>query len=296
MVPSPHVGTKKTSIAAQISAVAESVEKRFQEGRRVCRSRSTSSSSQRSRCATPATPPLRARHVRPLRHAQVEAAVGRAHALRLFDLPWEQPGRGRPSATRSVGQEELQAEIYRPLELRAGGAAEPAHPPARAERLGEEHDRRVHAARARALLDARRGRALPLPLGLPEPKTMRGAHRLRRRRERSLRGSRATRTSTTIRSTRASHRDPRSPALPASASPSGRSSSSACYARRRASSEAPPRLDHARQALAQEPAGLRGAPLELQRLARRGAPPRAGRALLHLAAATASARSPSARR
>ena len=43
-------------------------------------------------------------------------------------------------------------------------------------------------------------------------------------------------------------------------------------------------VDPARQPLAQEPAGLRGAALELRRLARRGAAPRAGRALLHLAA------------
>ena len=205
------------------------MERRFQEGRRVLSFQqylelfAAAPGALRARRRA-----LRARHVRPLRDARRSSALGRAHALpalrsalgaRASATP-RAPTRATTSATSAlVGQEELQAEIYRSLcELRAGGPGEPARPAARPERLGQEHGRRLHPARARALLDARRGRALPLPLGLPEPEDGARLHRLRRRRRRSARQRRRRRElrAPRRRPDRRAPRDrgPRPPALP----------------------------------------------------------------------------------
>ena len=102
----------------------------------------------------------------------VRLPVGRVHALQALRpavgaAPATPAARGLPRGAL-IGQENVQEEIYRALsQLRARGAAQPARPPARPERLGQVAPSRVHHGGARALLDARRGRALPLPLGLP---------------------------------------------------------------------------------------------------------------------------------
>ena len=99
--------------------------------------------------------------------------------MRLFDCPFA----GGKAAL--IGQEEVQnAGLPRALELRARGRAQQAHPAARPERLGQVDVRRVHGRGAGALLDARRGRALPVQLDLPVAEAGEGRHRLRRRRRR----------------------------------------------------------------------------------------------------------------
>ena len=107
----------------------------------------------------------------------VKKPWGELTRYRLFDLPWDAGRRRRRRAPRSCSARRRArrpggapgGDLPLPRELRARGAGQPAHPDARAQRLGQEHHRRLHPPRARALLDARRGRALPLPLGLPEP-------------------------------------------------------------------------------------------------------------------------------
>ena len=143
---------------------------------------------------------IRPRRVRSLRHrdrcdpargddalAAVRLPVGRRQGR--ADRPGGGAGRGLPAG----------------LELRARGAREQAHPAARSERLREVDVRRLPAAGDRALLDARRGRALPVQLDLPVAEADQGRHRLRRRRSSTAAARRRpSRTWTTSSSTRRS--------------------------------------------------------------------------------------------
>ncbi len=189
------------------------------------------------------------------------------------------PARVRPRRARgAAGRDPPQ-----PRELRPGGASQPAHPHARAQRLGQEHRGRVHPARARALLDAGGGGALPLPLGVPQPQDGARRHRLRRRGQVQGVGGGQLRAPRR-RSDRQppGHRAARSPALPPPHPRAARPRPAPLRGRRR--DVGPSRLADERQALPQEPAGLRGAPQLVQGLPRGDAAARAGGALLHLAA------------
>jgi predicted Ser/Thr protein kinase len=108
----PPAESDKTSVAAEISAVADSVQKRFQKGRRVL--------SFAEYLDLFATDPVRyARDAsRYLRDAfdhfgtvVVEQPWGRFTRWRLFDLPWD------PSQSHHalIGQEQVQEEIYRSI-------------------------------------------------------------------------------------------------------------------------------------------------------------------------------------
>jgi hypothetical protein len=98
----------------------------------------------------------------------VDKPWGKLPRYKLFDLPWgdrrRRPG-DAPHRPRGAARGGLQ--VHR--ELRERGQGEQARAHARPEREREEHHRRVRAAGARALLDARRGGPLPLPLGVPQP-------------------------------------------------------------------------------------------------------------------------------
>ncbi len=102
----------KSSIAAEIAAVAESVEKRFQKGRRVL--------SFSEYLDLFATDPVRyardaSRYLRDcfdyFGTVVVEQPWGKYTRWRLFDLPWD------PSQShhRLIGQEQVQEEIYRSI-------------------------------------------------------------------------------------------------------------------------------------------------------------------------------------
>ncbi|HVJ93352.1 MAG TPA: serine protein kinase PrkA, partial [Labilithrix sp.] len=108
----PHADSDKSSVAAEISAVAESVEKRFQKGRRVL--------SFSGYLDLFASDPVRyARDAsRYLRDAfdhfgtsVVEQPWGKFTRWRMFDLAWD------PSLSHHalVGQEQVQEEIYRSI-------------------------------------------------------------------------------------------------------------------------------------------------------------------------------------
>ncbi len=115
--------------------------------------------------------PLRARRVRALRHDRGGLPVGEVHPLEALRPPLgrrDDPGPEAPPSRRArragAGPG---GDPPRAVELRPRGAPEPARPPPRPEWLGQEHDRGLPDARDRELLDARRGGALPLQLGLP---------------------------------------------------------------------------------------------------------------------------------
>ena len=114
---------------------------------------------------------------------------------RLFDCPWD----GGKDALRD--RRRCRRGLPPGVELRARGAHQPPHPAARAERQRQVDLRRLPAARDRALLDARRGRALPLQLDLPVAEAGQGGHRLRRRRSSDRRRARPSPTWTTSWST-----------------------------------------------------------------------------------------------
>ncbi len=76
------------------------------------------------------------------------------------------PGSSRATARGPAARRARRAgagagrDLPRALELRARGAPEPARPPARAERLGQEHDRRLHdGARSSTTRRSTRGRS-----------------------------------------------------------------------------------------------------------------------------------------
>ncbi len=111
---------------------------------------------------------------------------------RLFDCPFDA---GKDAL---MGQEEVQAAVYRLISNFAReGRTNRLDPAARPERQRQVDVRRLHAARDGALLDARRGRALPLQLDLPVAEADQGGHRLRRRPRARRRRRRPTPTSTT---------------------------------------------------------------------------------------------------
>ena len=114
---------------------------------------------------------------------EVERPWGELTRFTLFDLEFERdeglsaerlPGRPRDDSARV---------LPRALQLRARGPRQSPAPAARSERQRQEHVRRVHDARARALLQAARGRALSLLLDLPA-RHRRQDHRLRLARRR----------------------------------------------------------------------------------------------------------------
>ena len=195
------------------------------------------------------------------------------------------PARGRCPRGALVGQEHVQEEIYRALSnfVREG----------RPNRLVLLHGpngsaKSTIAACIMAALEhystLDEGRALPLSLGLPVAEDPPRLARLRAAsKARAGSGRRRTRTSPTKRSTRSSSSRCATTRSFSSRSPSGERLLEAALQARRGVDRAAQRLDPARAALAQEPAGLRGAARVVRRLVHRGAQARAGRALLHLA-------------
>ena len=216
---------------AQLDKIAASVQRASRRGGASSRSRSTWSSSRPIRCATGATPRATCATSSTTTARAVEQPWGKLTRCKLFDLPWEAEERRRDAL---VGQEQVQEEIYRALSnfVQEGrpnrlvllhgpnGSAQSDH-------------RRLHDARARALLDARRRRALPLPLGLPQS-TRRSAARSAsaERPAAPAPGSAQLRAPRRRPDRRAPpHRGPRPPALPPPAVATARSSSSARTAR-----------------------------------------------------------------
>jgi serine protein kinase len=146
---------ESTTIAlTELDQIAGRMERRFQEGRRLL--------SFQQYLQLFAESPVRhgrdaSRYVRDMFDhfgtRTVKKPWGELTRFRLFDLPWDQDGAApahRAHAARDaalVGQEDLQAEIYRCLEnfVQEG----------RAQRVCQEHHRGLHSPRARALLDAR---------------------------------------------------------------------------------------------------------------------------------------------
>jgi hypothetical protein len=199
--------------------------------------------------------------------------VGRVHPLEALRLAvGAAAGDRRCSKARLprgalIGQEHVQEEIYRALSnfVREG----------RPNRLVLLHGPNgsakstivaVHDGGARELLDARRGRALPLQLGLPVAEDDPRLARLRQRQgERRAAADSYAHLPTTRSTPSSSSRcaTTRSSSFP---SPSARRSrapaTSASAGKQGEASRASQRVDPARAALAQEPAGLRGAPLE----------------------------------
>ncbi len=231
--------------------------------------------------------------------------MGRVHALAALRPPL---GDGRPHRRRPRAR-----LAHRPgarpggdlpvaLELRARGAAEPARPPARAERLGEEHHRGCLMAALEHYSTLDEGALYRFNWVFPSNKTIRGSLGFGQRGDAGqIDTTRATPTSPTTRSTRSSSSRSATTRSSSSRSPSAARSSKGCSRTRapapgrrrgrprtvergRRRARAAVRLAPSRAALAQEPAGLRGAARELPRVVHRGAEARAGGALLHLAA------------
>ena len=130
------------------------------------------------------------------RRSAIRGATSRR--FKLFDAPWAE--RRGPPVRPGDGPERGLSD---PPHVRAGRPAEQADPAARSERLGEVDVHPLPRPRPRALLDARRGRAVSVQLDLPGAEAHEGRHRLRRSARRSRRSSRS-RTCPTIRSMRAS--------------------------------------------------------------------------------------------
>ena len=283
--------------ASQVKSIAEHVEQRFRAGRRVL--------SFAEFLALFDGQPVRysrdaSRYLRDVFDHYGTTSVrypwGEATRFRLFDMPWEpaQPAAGAsPGATSTgagapterllprgalIGQEHVQEEIYRALSnfAREGrpnrlvllhgpnGSAKSTIAPCMMAAL--EHY---------SMLDE--GALYRFHWVFPSQKTIRGSlgfgHASRGKGDDSLRppARRGDRLE-------ALRRGARSPALP---HPHAEREGPLRLVRARGGTEPPEWM--LRAALAQEPAGVRGAAHELRRLARRGAPARAGRALLHLA-------------
>ena len=212
---------------------------------------------------------------------QVERPWGTLTRYKLFDLPWEGEGARRDAL---VGQEEVQGELYRVL----SNFAQEGRPNRLILLHGPNGSSKstVAACLMRALehySSTDEGALYRFHWVFPSQKTIRGAIGFGGPKTASSAGRelRAPRRRSDRRA--ALHRDPRSSSFPAA------DRAAPAIARRalsedRQHAQPPAGLALARPAFAQEPAGARGAARELQGVARRSAAPRAGRALLHLAA------------
>ena len=266
--------TEEKRFFAEIEAVADEVERRFRAGRRSSRSRNTSSSSRRipSRYARDAS-----RYLRDVfEHygtTQVEYPWGEFTRYRLFDLPWEKTRRAAKSTARRAHRPGARAgrDPPRALELRARGQAR---------RLVLLHGPNGSAKSTivgclmRALENyshARRRRALPLQLGLSR-RTRRCAARSASVSVRRLRDAHRSTTYAHLADDQIDAkllvevRDHPLFLIPGRRAPRAARASYDAREGDGQEPEPPPRLDPARPALPQEPAGLRGAARQLRRL------------------------------